>query len=527
MKHNGYATGNHGMVSSAHTLISQSGLDVLKQGGNAMDACVAMANTSSVVLPDMAGLGGDVFLLYYEASSRQVYALNGAGAAPYKASKDHFLNKGYTRAPGTGIDSVALMGEARAIRMGLERFGSMSFGELCTDAIRLAEEGCPITSKVARHLHTDYDKVKNNEILSSMFLHEDGTAKQTGELYTNKPLADTLRYIAEHGLETCYEGKIADSIIRLSNEKGGLITHEDLEDVSIKWEAPISFDYHGHVIFQSPPVSQGIIHLEEMNILSSLNIKDMDEAELIHTMCEAKKLAFNDRLRWFGDPDHTDNPIEQCLDPEYGKILAGMIDPNRSFDSDDLYGHIDGHTTSFVCVDQWGNGCSFIHSIANVFGSGEVTDTGIILNDRMSGFSFVEGHPNEIEGGKRTMHTLNTYLICDHEGNLRYVGNTPGGDRQPQWNMQNLVMILDKGMDVQSALNVPKWHDAQTDKGNILSIEETVGEEVLQTLRNKGHQLKVVGELMGSGASQIIEISEDGELRGGWDPRGDGCAIGY
>jgi len=270
-----------------------------------------------------------------------------------------------------------------------------------------------------------------------------------------------------------------------------------------------------------------------MAILNQFDISQYppDSAEAIHLMVEAKKIAFFDRINYFGDPTFITNPIKEILSESYIKKMASKIDRNSCLNEKDLLTHDQSHTTSMVAIDQEGNAVSFIHSISASWGSGEIVDgTGILLNNRASAFSLIPNHPNLIAPGKRTMHTLNTYLITDTFDLLRYVGNTPGGDNQPQWNMQVICNLLDFKLDVQSAVEHAKWTDIQTiDEHNIqqhiLTIESQAGEEVIRKLRAIGHIVKVIEPFGCSGASQIIEVRPDGLRLGGSDPRADGAAM--
>lgn len=536
MKHRGIAMSRKGMVSSAHTLISSSGLNILKQGGNAIDAAIAMANTSGVVLPDMCGLGGDAFLLYFEASTQKIYCINGSGIVPHKASLNYFKEKNMETIPNDGILSVSVPGQVDALFLALEKFGTMSFDELSKDAIDLAENGCPISEKVARHIRTNMDKIINSKELSHMFLDKDGNPKNPGDIYTNPDYAQSLKLIGSEGRNVFYKGDITKKIVNYSKKKNGLLELDDFKEIQASFENPIHVNYRDYTVWQTPPVSQGIIHLEELNILNQFDLSQYksNSAEVIHLMVEAKKRSFADRNNFFGDPKFIDNPIKKILSQEYAKQCAKDIDLNKTKNIEDIIPYNEnGHTTSFVVIDQFGNAVSFIHSIANTWGSGEVVEgTGILLNNRAGGgFNLIPNHPNCIAPGKRTMHTLITYMITDKDGCLKWFGNTPGGDNQPQWNMQVVCNIIDFKMDIQSAVEAPRWSDIQTTNistgiENILKIENTVGDEILEKLKQKGHKLKVTEPYSCSGASQIIEIRENGIYFGGSDPRADGCAIG-
>lgn len=532
VKHRGIVMGKKGMVSSAHTLISSSGLKVLQNGGNAVDAIIAMALTSGVVLPDMCGLGGDAFALYYDAKTKKITAINGSGEAPAKATLEKYQSLGYTSMPHEGMLSVTVPGAVDVYFSMLEKYGSKTFKELAQDAITLARDGVPVSEKVARHMHTDYDKMKRFDNLSDIYLNE-GEAYAPGDIVKNPDYADSLAYLCEAGRDGFYQGKIADAIVAHSDRHGGLFTKADLADYHCEYLEPISTDYRGYRVYQTPPVSQGIIHLEELAILNQLNMSQYapDSAEAIHTMVEAKKIAFYDRKNYFGDPKFVTNPLSEILSEAYAKKMAAKIKMDRCLNEKDEMGHDLSHTTSMIAVDKEGNAVSFIHSVSATWGSGEIVDgTGILLNNRAAQFHFKADHPNVLQPGKRTMHTLNTFLITDQEGNLKYVGNTPGGDNQPQWNMQVVVNLLDFGLDVQSSVEHGKWTDMATiqDDGevkHVLKIESQVGEAVLAKLREMGHELMVIEPYTCSGASQIIEIRENGVLFGGSDPRADGAAM--
>lgn len=532
MKHRGIVMGRKGMVASAHTLISSSGLKVLQSGGNAVDSAIAMALTSGLVLPDMCGLGGDAFALYYDAKTKKVTAINGSGGAPKAATLEKYRELGHTKMPNDGMLSVTVPGAVDVYFAMLEKWGTKSFTELAQDAIELAREGVPASEKVVRHMHTDYNKLMRYENMCNLYLN-DGKPMMPGDIIKNPDYAKSLEYLCENGKDGFYKGEIADAIVAHSKKHGGLFEKEDFVDYQCEFLEPISVDYRGMKVFQTPPVSQGIIHLEELNILNQIDMSQYqpDSAEAIHTMVEAKKIAFFDRKTYFGDPDYVKNPTCEILTEEYAKKMAAKIKMDSCLNEKDVLGNDLSHTTSMVVVDKEGNAVSFIHSVAGTWGSCEVVEgTGILLNNRASQFHFNSSHPNALKPTKRTIHTLNTYLITDQEGNLKYVGNTPGGDNQPQWNMQTVVNLLDFGMDVQTAVEHGKWTDNATinedgSVDHVLKIESQVGEEVLNKLREMGHQLQVIEPFTCSGASQIIEVKENGLLFGGSDPRADGAAM--
>ena len=534
MKHRGVVMSRKGMVASAHPLISTTGADILRKGGNAMDAAIAMANTSGVVLPNMCGIGGDIFLLYFEAKTKKVIAFNGSGPACEKATVAYYKEKGMERLPMDGIHSVTIPGFIETSFTALEMFGTMKYSELCDDAIDLAEYGCPISDNVYYYMLKEEKKIRRFEGMSKYLLREDGSLKKPGDLMINLDLANTYRLLCKEGKDAFYKGEIARKIVATSDKKGGIITMEDLAKSCCEILEPIQVNYRGYNVYQTPPVSQGIAHLEEMNIINHIDFSQFEpeSADSIHVMIEAKKIAFTDRARYFGDPNYINNPIQEILSDEYGQKCAKRIKMNSCLSEKDLVEFDEfGHTTSFVVVDKWGNAVSLITSVAGNCGSGEeVEGAGFLLNNRGCQFNLKVGHPNCLQPGKRTMHTLNTYLVTDKQGNLKYVGNTPGGDNQPQWNMQVLVNLIDFKMDVQEAVETAKWSHSfswasMDDFGYRLRVEKQLGETEIQKLREKGHPVVVFEPLALMGASQIIEVKENGVLFGGSDPRSDGCAM--
>ena len=526
LKHRGIASGTKGMAAAAHGLITQSGMNVLNKGGHAADAAIAMALTSGVVLPDMCSLGGDVFALYYDAESDTVTAVNASGPAPKNTGVSYLKQKGCTQAGPDGIDSVTVPGAVDAYFAILEKWGTMSFGELAEDAVRLCEDGVPVSEKVVRHMHTDLNRMKSSPALAALWL-KDGEPYQPFDIVKNPDLAETLRYLAETGRDGFYKGKIRDSILACSKAENGCLCAEDFEGSFTEFLEPISVCYRGHTLYQTPPVSQGIIHLEEMGILSHFDLAQYggECAETVHLMTEAKKLAFADRRRYFADPRFHQNPTEAILSEDCTKKLAGLIKADRCLQTEDFRDHLDGDTTSFLAVDKDGNAFSFIHSVSNTWGSLLIPEgTGFLLNNRGAGFTMDENDVNCIAPGKRTMHTLNTWMIRDPQGRLKYSGNTPGGDNQPQWNMQAVVNLLDFDMNVQEALEYAKWSDLEIRGRHILRIEEQIGKKEIEKLREMGHEVDAVPAFSLTGAGEIIEITENGVRLGASDPRADGCA---
>lgn len=529
-----YSMGRRGMVASAHSLISSTGLNTLRNNGNAMDAAISMALTASVVLPDMCGIGGDTFLLYFDNSTKKVYALNGSGPMGSKYTVDFYKSKGYSVNPEHGALSISVPGTISALMEGLEKFGSKSFKDCAIDAIYYASNGFPVGKKTSEYIEKRIDTIKQSDALSRIFLDENGLPKKVHSTIINKNLASTLELLSNNSKEYFYQN-FSDVYIKELNKFGACFTSDDFKKYKAEWLEPIRLNYNDFTVFQVPPVSQGIIHLETLNILSNFGLNKLgsSSSEQIHLMVEAKKIAFDDRIKLFGDPKFNHNPVNELLSKEYGELKSKLINKDKTNDVTSIFEHQDKHTTSMVVVDEYGNACSLITSISDAFGSGVMDDvTGILWNNRIgTNANLVVNHPNCVAPNKKTMNTLNTYIILDRNSNCRFVGNTPGGDNQPQWNTQMVVHLIDNKLTLLDAIHQPLWYDAQSSNPynklteNILFIENTIDKSVVDELESKGHKVKLIDRC--NCAIQLIEIKEDGILCGATDFRAEGVAIGY
>jgi gamma-glutamyltranspeptidase / glutathione hydrolase len=530
--------GSNGMVATAHPLATAAGLDVLQRGGNAMDAAVAAALTTGVVLPAMCGLGGDAFFLHYDAATGKVSALSGSGVAPARATKEFFIDRGYEKMPLFGPLSVSVPGAVSAYFNGLEKFGSMPARTLFRAAIRYAGEGFPITHNGSRTIAASADRLREYPTSANVFL-PGGEVPRPGMMFQQPDLARSLQTIAESGPDVFYKGEIAQEIGRFMTGNDGILTADDLRDHQSELLDPLSTDYRGFTIYQTNLPSQGLIHLEEMNILAHSDLPRMshNSANAIHLMVEAKKRAFADRIKYAGDPRFIDVPLDQLLSSEFAKERYDSIDMKQAsseFAAGKL-GEAVGDTTYLCVVDRDGNAVSFIHSISHGWGSGVVAgDTGIVLNNRLGrGFTLEADHPNVIRPGKRTMSTIHCYLVTEN-GRLRWVGGTPGGDLQPQVNMQILTNLIDFGMNVQEAAEAPRWSSFPgTDPANlpndfVLRVEDRVDKKVISELTKRGHEVEILGPWNAGGQVQLIEVNpENGVLMGATDPRTEGVVLGH
>lgn len=531
-RNRGIVLSEKGMCAAAHPSITLAGIQILKKGGNAMDAAIAMANVAGVILPEMCGLGGDTFIQYYDAKTKKITAINGAGPTSKLATLDYYKRLGMKNMPEEGIHAASIPGAVAGYLCALEKFGTMPFSQLIEDACNIAEQGFPITYKIHQHMIRKEKLLRSYNVLKKHYLNNDELYEENAHI-TNHGYARTMRIIAKEGHKGFYEGEIGKAIVDTFKYEGGLLTASDLSDFQAEIIEPIQVDYRDYKVVQCPPVSQGIIHLIEMGILNKFDMHKFNpySAQGIHLMVEAKKLAFAQRALYFGDPKYNNNPTSDILSNKELTKLANQINMNKTKRVNDLLSHTNAHTSSLVVVDKEGNAVTLITSLCGLWGCGiEIENTGIILNNRAGyGFNLIENHPNCIGPNKRTMSTLMSFMVTDINNNLRWIGNTPGGDNQPQWNMQTLVNLIDYGYDVQTALETPRWMDAQASnigrlEDNILSIESTVGEDVIQKLKTLGHLVKVIEPLACSGAFQLIEVN--GKLKkGGSDPRAEGCAL--
>ncbi len=531
-----HVSGN-GMVAAAHPLAALAGIDALREGGNAMDACLCMASVTAVTMPHMCGLGGDAFFIYYDAKTGTVTAQNGSGASGDRGTCEFFAGTGPIL-PQDGILSVAVPGAPLVFQMANRRFGTFDLRKCFEVGARVAEKGFVVSAAFSRAVAAEEAKLSKFEETARVFL-PGGAPPKPGTLFRQADMARTLRAFGEGGAEYMYKGPFAEAFYKASETMGGTFTGNEMLrhlDNPSGFYDPIRTTYRGYTVLQTAPVSQGFIVLEELNMLETFDMAALDPAgpEAIHLMVEAKKIAFADRNAHAGDPDVTGFDVDSYISKEYARSAVKGINPHSAGVS---AGGCEsgGDTTSFVAWDAQGNCCSFIHSNAFAFGSGVmVPGTGVLLNNR-AGRSFVlePGHPNCITPGKRPMHTLNCYMVL-RDGVPFIVGGTPGGDGQPQWNMQMLSLMLDHGMGPQDACEFPRWSSSPgTDvialgKPYELRLESRFPEETLKSLASMGHTVKTVGPWAGGGGAQIIMKDPDtGALIGGSDRRVGGMALGY
>ena len=518
--------GRRGMVAACHPLASLAGVDVLKAGGNVVDAAVATNAVLAVTQPNFCGVGGDIFCLYHEAATKRVHFLGGAGRSGARATLDELARRGLTAVPSVGPGSVSVPGVTRGWRMLLDRFGSRPLAALLEPAIHYAGAGFPLSDVVAQAIREKAPAADDPE-WHRVFV-PGGAFPRTGNCFRQPDLARTL---AELGAEPelFYKGRVARAIAdRMAAE--GFLTAEDLAAHEGEWGTPISSTYRGYTVYETPPPTQGLAALLTLNLLEGFDLTrhEIHSPEHLHLLIELTKLAYADRNRWIADPAHARVPVEALLDKRYAEKRRRAFDPGRA--QDHRWGALDGDTTGFVVADGRGNILSVIQSLYTSFGSVVVApDTGVVLQNRGAYFNTDPAHPNCFAPGKRPFHTLIACVVTKGDEPVLGYSNM-GGDGQAMFHVQSLTNALDYGMEIQEAIERPRFVAGPIDLGDVadqVRIESRVPEATREALRRIGHNVTPVSDyFMRMGHAHGITLS-NGTLRGGADPRGDGAAIGF
>ncbi|MEX2131502.1 MAG: gamma-glutamyltransferase family protein [Pseudohongiellaceae bacterium] len=541
----------HGMVATSDPLAAQAGLEILQQGGNAVDAAVAAAAVLDVTSQNDTGIGGDLFALVWIASEQKLYALAAAGWAPAEWTPEFFTEKlGLDRVPGTGVNAATVPGAVAGFDALQKRFGRFGFRENFARAAQLAEEGWGQAERRHSDLLSVVDKLRADVDSNRTFLIE-GEAPPLYGLIRNPDLADALRLIQQQGADAYYRGPIADSIVAKVQANGGVMTHADLAEFEPEWVEPISTTYHGHQVFQLPPPGQGFAALEMLNILEvcapahGIRLADLGPAnpETWHFIVEAKKLAYSDLQAYNGDPSFVDVPLERLLSKDYASTLCDRIDRQRAA-VPSVTGGLDGGTIYLTTADRWGNMVSLIHSVFSVYGSGvTVAPYGFVLHNRGTAFSLDSGHPNVVAPRKRPFHSIIAGFVRRDDELLMTFGNM-GGSVQPETHVQHMVNLIDHGMNVQMTTDVARFTHNQSQ--NVLSLETPLFELVGPALQARGHTVRAVnGSAVGGYQGILFQpdagiptvpdapagVAEDlpvnGIYRAGSDHRKDGQAVGW
>ncbi len=530
--------GARGAVASGHPLASQAGLKVLMEGGNVVDAAIAASATLAVVRPHMTGLGGDLFCLIYLAKEGRVFAINASGPAPAAATIELFRKQGHSQVPIKGPMAIETPGCVAGWQLALERFGTMPLSRLLDSAIRYAEGGFPVSphlSETIAECLTEFDGGCFTPWGSSFA--PEGRAPRAGEMLKLPKLARTMRTLQEGGAEAFYRGKIAEEMAAAIQRMGGLLSAADMAAYRAELLEPLQLDYRGYTVYEQPPVSQGHILLQELALAEGFDLGRMgqESAEAIHLMVESKKLAFADRVRYLGDPAKVQVPMKQLLSKEYAATRRRLIDPDHALTAAAPGAlAVSGGDTTYHCVmDSEGNAVSMIQSIFKPFGSGVVAgETGITMNNRLAGFFLDPEHPNALAPGKRAAHTLNTYMILK-DGRPLMAGGTPGADDQVQVNFQVISNVVDHHMNIQQAIEAPRWSSipgtmaGETEPPYELRLESRFPDEVVKGLRARGHLVRVSPPWSFGSQKAVMLDPESGTVYAAADPRRDAYASAW
>ena len=515
-----------GMASTSHPLSTQAAVNVLQNGGNAMDAALAACAVQAVVEPESTGIGGDCFCLYSQGGSDQVIALNGSGRAPEGLSAEWLLAQGVNEIPQQSPHAVTVPTAVDAWVQLNHDYGSWPLGDLLRPAINYARNGFPIGSRVAMDFAASSELIRGDADASALYLR-DGKNYKMGDRFANPNLAKALEEIAKNGRDGFYKGWVAEDILGKLKSVGGVHTQADFDSAIANYVTPIKTNFRGYDIWECPPNGQGVIALLLLNIMSGVD-KFGDHPislERMHYEIEACRLAYRDRSLYLADPDFSDVPIDDLLSPEHATAIRAQIDPDKALvDLPETTLPSHKSTVYISVVDKDRNACSLINTVFHNFGTGYVAPkSGIVLQNRGQGFVVKPGHPNCIEPSKRPLHTIIPGMATKNGKTVMPFG-VMGGEYQAFGHMQFLTRLLDYGMDIQEAQDAPRFMpDPFSD---VVEVEEPISDEIRDALRALGHNIQPAAKPIGG--SQAIFIDwKTGLLTAGSDPRKDGCAIGY
>jgi len=517
---------DRGIVATSHYLASQAGAQVLAQGGSAMDAAIAANATLGVTEPMMNGIGGDLFLIYWDAKSGKLYGLNASGWAPRKLTIEFLAQHGITTMPHDGIQTVTVPGAVDGWSQAHKRFGRLPWKDLFMPAIYYAEHGYAVPEIIHDYWLEAEPKLQKTSEARRVFLPY-GNVPELGARFTNPDVAKTLRLIAEKGRDAFYKGEIAQAIVHTSAEFGGTMQLDDLADFSAEWVEPISTDYRGWKVYELPPNVQGMAALEMLNIMETFQPgKDGPKGTAeVHKRIEAMKLAYADLYRYNADPRFAKVPVAGLLDKNYAKQRAAKINPDKADCDPGAGSPPTSDTTYLAAVDKDGNIASLIQSNYSAFGSGIVVDgMGFALQNRGALFTLNASHPNALQPRKRPFHTIIPAFM--ERGDVHIGFGIMGGANQPLAHAQFVSNFVDYGMNIQGALEAPRFTVTDNKVSCDILIESRVPTDVLQALRQKGHNLIVRGDytaLMGRG-QVVVHNSKTGMNSAASDPRADGVA---
>lgn len=533
----------HGMVSSQEALASKIGVDILKQGGNAVDAAVAVAYALAVTLPRAGNVGGGGFMLVHLAEQHKTIAIDYRETAPAKAHKDIFLDE-----QGNAVDklsrehglAVGVPGTVMGMELALTKYGTMSMEQVIKPAIKLAKDGILVTSDLSNSLAGLKSRITQWPSSAEVFYHADGSNYQVNELFKQPELAQSLSLIAEKGSKGFYQGETAEKIVSAVQNAGGVMSLTDLANYKVIERQPVRGQYRGYEVVSMPPPSSGGIHIIEMlNVLEQFPIDKLghNTADTLHLMAETMKYAYADRSKFLGDPDFVDVPVKQLISKEYAKSIASKISINKTTPSSEilpgkLAPYESDQTTHFSVIDKWGNAVANTYTLNFSYGSGLVAKgTGILLNNEMDDFSVKPGTPNgygliggeanSVQGNKRPLSSMSPTIVMK-DGKPFIVTGSPGGSRIINITLQIIMNVIDHNLNIAEATAAARIHHQWLP--DFIWVEHTLNKDTISLLEAKGHKVKIQESI---GSTQSIMMTEQG-LFGASDPRRAGsAAIGY
>ena len=519
-----------GMACSTSPIASQVGLEILKSGGNAMDAAIAMATTLPLVEPTGNGLGSDCFALVWSAKDQKLFGLDGSGVAPMALSAEKVKEAGYTSVPVNGWLPTMVPGAPSAWALLRRRFGTKPMTELMAPAIRYAREGFCIPVNVYKQWKAETARFtaaaeKEPEVFGPwvQYFTKNGKTYEAGDTFYNPDFAATLESLAESDCESYYHGEIMHKIVDFSRKTGGFFAESDFENYQAQWVEPISVNYKGYDVFEMPPNGHGITALMALNMLKGMELSDEREtADVYHKMIETTKLAFVDTKKFVADPRYMRTKVSDMLSDRYADVRRALITDQAVYP--EAGDPSCGGTVYFCVADGEGNMVSFIQSNYNRFGSGiAVPGTAITIQDRGANFSLDPESDNYLEGGKKAYHTIIPGFLCK-DGKAVGPFGVMGGFMQPQGHVQVIVNTVDYHMNPQECLDAPRFQWVGEKK---VQLEREVPAHIAQKLADMGHQVEIVNSNLGMGRGEIIWRMEDGTLLGGTEPRADGTIAAW
>ena len=517
------AHGVNGLAATSHPLSTLRALDVLRAGGNAVDAAVAACAVQCVVEPMSTGIGGDCFALYVPGGEGDVIGYNGSGWAPAGLNSKVLLDEGIDSIGITSPHAVTVPGAIEAWHRLLSDHGTMELGEVLSQAIVYAAEGFPVTPRVSVDWARNVEKLSGDANAKAQYLNN-GTSPKVGSIRRSPELAETLRTIAKEGPDGFYKGWVAEDMVEYLASVGGKHDLADFAEMKGEYVTPISSEYKGHRVYQIPPNGQGITALMMLNILSGYDLTafEPNSVDRLHLETEASRVAYAMRDRYVADMRQADVPVEKMLSADFTAEMRAKIAMDTAMDAPEATGPAYRDTVYLTVVDKDRNACSFINSLYMPFGSALAAPrSGVLMQNRGAGFRVEPGHPNDINGRKRPLHTIIPGM-CMKDGKVAYSYGVMGGGYQPVGHSHVLSNMIDYGMDPQEAMDSPRVFHIQ----GRLDVERGLGQDVMDGLAARGHE--VGRPEMPWGGGQIIAVDWDnGTLTGGSDPRKDGLALGY